>query len=155
MAAVLNALQSTRPPIAQLRPVRPDDVAALAQLDAETFDPIWHLGKNKLLELLLTSRVQIAEYQNQLMGYAALSTGANAEAYLARLAVHESVRGQGLGRYLLLDSLSYARTIGMTSVTLNTQTDNQPSQHLYRAVGFRPTGAIFPVLVKNLSMKAP
>ena len=127
-----------------------------------------------LLELLMSCHVCVATISgesagesagegDQLLGYAALCGPVRAdlwedepiqgevssgEAMLARLAVHPSAQGRGIGRRLLMDSLSAAHERGAETVVLNTQTSNARSQALYRSLGFRRTGEIYPVLTR-------
>ncbi len=156
----------------ELRPAQPNDVEPLAALDGETFDPLWHMDAPRLLELLLSCHVCVATARSsptdtaeaeRLVGYAALcgptsTAGAGqslwveaaaSEAMLARLAVHPSAQGRGIGRRLLMDSLSAAHDRGAETVVLNTQTSNARSQALYRSLGFRRTGEIYPVLTRT------
>ena len=144
-----------------LRPLLPAEAAQLAQLDVETFTPLWHLGAKHLQELAITGRVQIAVRKDtatagenelnaqNLLGYSALVLSGAGEAQLARLAVHPHVQGYGLGRYLLTDAIRYAQHCRASAIVLNTQTTNQASKALYQSVGFRSTGQITPVLVKK------
>ncbi len=133
-----------------LRAAGPDDLAALAQLDAQVFPPIWHFGVRDLMTLLLAGRVQLAMHNEQIAGYSALSMQVNSPsgnvAQLARLAVHPAAQSAGIGRLLLTDVIDYARANLAESIALNTQSSNQRSLALYRAVGFRNTGTMTPVL---------
>ncbi len=147
-----------------LRLAQTGDVERLARLDGETFDPLWHMDARHLLELLITCHVCVATLgegpstqgeAERLVGYAALCgpqpMGAQpGEAMLARLAVHPTAQGRGIGRRLLMDSLSAAHARGAETVVLNTQTSNARSQTLYRSLGFRRTGEIYPVLTRNV-----
>ncbi|HRW04844.1 MAG TPA: GNAT family N-acetyltransferase [Caldilineaceae bacterium] len=135
------------PELVQLRPCRPADLPVLAQLDAQTFSPLWHFGEAGLHELLFTSRLQVATVQETLVGYTAISY-TNGSAHLARLAIHPQWQGQGFGHLLLRDVLLDARREGINTVMLNTQVHNSRAQQLYRSYGFRPTGQIVPVLAK-------
>lgn len=143
-----------------LRPLLPAEAAQLAQLDIETFDPLWHLGATHLQEMALNGRVQISVRKDEaalanapqpprnLLGYSALVLSSGGEAQLARLAVHPNVQGYGLGRYLLADAIRYAQRCRASSIVLNTQTTNQASKALYQSFGFRATGQVTPVLTK-------
>ncbi len=156
----------------ELRPARVDEVEQLARLDGEAFDSIWHMDERHLLELLMSCHVCVAVADDgqgssdaRLLGYAALcgpagidpfeqgshlQADASSEAMLARLAVHPSAQGRGIGRRLLVDSLSAAHERGAEMVVLNTQTSNARSQALYRSLGFRRTGEIYPVLTRTV-----
>jgi ribosomal-protein-alanine N-acetyltransferase len=89
-----------------------------------------------------------------LVGYTALTSGADS-AHLARLAIHPDWQGRGWGKVLLYDALHYAQTAGIQTVMLNTQVHNRPAQQLYRAIGFRPTGRITPVLTRFIANQQP
>ncbi|MCX6044571.1 MAG: GNAT family N-acetyltransferase [Chloroflexi bacterium] len=143
------------PTVAQLRPMHPNDIPTVAELDATAFEPLWHFGVKDLWELMFRSRLQVATIDEQPVGYSALSangTSKGAEAQLARLAVSPTVQGQGIGRQLLIDAIAYARANRFAVVSLNTQTTNQRAQKLYRQLGFRPTGFIVPVLTKTVAL---
>lgn len=145
-----------------LRPAHAGDLDALTRLDASTFDPFWHFGPKQMMELLLSCRVTVAEAHGdaeqppRVLGYSALSFLSpldehdTQEAHLARLAVHPDVQGSGLGRILLGESLHHMQQQRIDTVLLNTQTDNHPAQQLYRSSGFRSTGQVIPLFVKEV-----
>lgn len=131
----------------QLRAGEPADLPQLAILDAAVFTPLWHMGERELQGLLRSGRLQVAYAAKELVGYSAV-TATGSHAHLSRLAVHPTWQGQGYGRILLNDALRYAQRVGVNTVMLNTQVQNQPAQQLYRKTGFRPTGQVVPVLTK-------
>lgn len=141
-------------PQLQLQPCQNTDLHALAVLDAATFRPLWHFDAPALHELLLTSRLQLARIEGELAGYTALTIGAQS-AHLSRLAVHPKFQQRGIGKYLLIESLRHAQAQGVGTVLLNTQVHNRTAQQLYRAIGFRPTGRITPVLTKRIHAISP
>jgi ribosomal protein S18 acetylase RimI-like enzyme len=61
-------------------------------------------------------------------------------AHLNRIAVHPAHHGRGIGAALLYDALHTFWRQGVEHVSLNTQSDNQESQRLYRRFGFETTG---------------
>jgi ribosomal-protein-alanine N-acetyltransferase len=140
--------------LAQLRPMHPNDIPAVAELDAAAFDSLWHFGMKDLWELMFRCRMQVAIVDEKPMGYSALSAN-GAEAQLARLAVRPAAQGQGIGRQLLLDAIAYAQANHFAAISLNTQTNNQRAQKLYRQLGFRPTGLMVPVLTKTIALHSP
>ena len=125
------------------------DLDALAALDAAAFPLIWHFSAAALRPLLLQGTLQTAWYGDELVGYS-LITFNGALAHVARLAVHPQWQGRGIGRQLMLEALHAAVAADCRCVVLNTQTDNQPSQRLYRSLGFRTTGEEFAVFTKLL-----
>ena len=52
------------------------------------------------------------------------------------LFVTPDARGQGLGRGLLLEAVSLARTRGASRLKLSTAATNLPAQHLYESLGW-------------------
>ncbi len=65
----------------------------------------------------------------------------NAEgAYLSRVYLDKSVRGKGLGKYMVLQTLKLAREDGFTSVHLWTDTRFTDAHGLYERIGFTHTG---------------
>lgn len=140
---------------ATVRPVRPDDLAALAALDGAIFEPPYQLASGELIELMVTTGhfvvVELAEGAGPapLLGYACadvlVDTG-----QIIRLAVHPDAQRQGIGRALLNDALLYCHGEGAQRVTINTQESNTASLRLYEQVGFRRVGRRVPLLVRPL-----
>ena len=62
------------------------------------------------------------------------------EAHVTTLAVHPDHQGRRIGARLLLELVRAARTEGMSSLTLEVRTSNQPGQALYRRFGLAPAG---------------
>ncbi|MEX0167652.1 GNAT family N-acetyltransferase [Streptomyces sp. LMG1-1-1.1] len=60
---------------------------------------------------------------------------------IARLLVHRSARGRGLGRRLLAAAEAHAAASGLTLLVLDTQTDS-PAERLYRGAGWTAAGTI-------------
>ncbi|WP_435811238.1 GNAT family N-acetyltransferase [Streptomyces termitum] len=60
---------------------------------------------------------------------------------VARLLVHRSARGRGLGRRLLAAAEAHAAATGLTLLVLDTQTGS-PAERLYRGAGWTAAGTI-------------
>ncbi|MFI9293257.1 GNAT family N-acetyltransferase [Streptomyces gardneri] len=60
---------------------------------------------------------------------------------IARLLVHSSARGRGLGGRLLATAEAHAAATGLTLLVLDTQTDS-PAERLYRGAGWTAAGTI-------------
>ncbi|MBP2585729.1 ribosomal protein S18 acetylase RimI-like enzyme [Streptomyces sp. PvR006] len=60
---------------------------------------------------------------------------------IARLLVHRSARGRGLGRRLLATAEAHAAATGLGLLVLDTQTDS-PAERLYRGAGWTAAGTI-------------
>ena len=137
------------PEPAQLRAATPEDLPAVAVLDAQVFEPLWHFGHSHLLELLWRGQIQLAILDEEIVGYSALLNNSRSEAQLARLAVATGLQGKGIGRQLLADAIENCRKLGYRRLALNTQLSNLRSQKLYTSFGFRQFGEKIPVLTKN------
>ena len=62
--------------------------------------------------------------------------------YVDSLAVAPRVRGQGLGRAMLLHGLAALRDAGMTAAELSVQGENASATRLYESVGMTPASTI-------------
>lgn len=58
------------------------------------------------------------------------------EAYLQELYVVPELRGQGIGRRLLEETLEFARAAGATGIDLNTGETDTAARRLYESMGF-------------------
>lgn len=56
---------------------------------------------------------------------------------VAKMAVSEELRGQGIGRRILAETIATARTMGAKTLTLATNSKLQNAVHLYESLGFR------------------
>lgn len=56
---------------------------------------------------------------------------------LAKMAVVEDLRGQGIGRQILVAAITLARTLGARRLTLGSSTRLPAAVHLYESIGFR------------------
>ena len=57
--------------------------------------------------------------------------------YIAEVAIDESLRGQGMGRKVLLDSINYAKRKGYKRVILDADFRNTGAKALYEKMGFK------------------
>ncbi len=133
------------PPGFMIRSMQPEDLPAVARVDASAFDLLW---QNSLpsLELAYPQAVfpTVVETGGGVVGYQ-ISTRNPLGAHLARLAVNPSMQGKGLGRALVADLIQNTGRHGMPRLTVNTQSDNFTSLALYNRIGFKETGERFPV----------
>ena len=129
----------------QIREMTEADLAAVTVVDGESFDPLWHNSQETLQRALSQSQfATIAENERGVIGYQ-LTTGLNMRAHLARLAVTPVMQGRGVGRALLRDLFARLMESGYFKLSVNTQSDNQTSLHLYQKMGFVRTGGTYPV----------
>ena len=129
----------------RIRKMVESDLPGVEKTDAASFDPLWQ----NPLETLQRAYAQalyatVAENENGIIGYE-ISTGGGQRAHLARLAVHPAVQGKGAGRALLSDLFRNLMYVGISRLSVNTQSDNQASLSLYQRMGFMRTGEQYPV----------
>ena len=134
-----------------IRPIKQNDLPAIASVDAAAFDPLW---QNSLpaLERAYPQAVMstVAEVDGQVIGYQ-LSTRNPRGAHLARLAVRPDVQGRGIGYALVADLICQAGQYDVAHLSVNTQSDNPESLVLYKRAGFRDTGERYPVYQLQVS----
>ena len=148
-----DAAAHTSPPTPQpleIRPMQENDLEAVASVDAQAFDPLWHNSLDALqLAFNQAAIATVALEGGAIVGYQ-ISTPSPSGAHLARLAVHPDQQGRGVGYALLLDLLGQASTSGFAGVTVNTQHNNPASLSLYEKAGFTPTGESYPIYQRTI-----
>jgi len=90
--------------------------------------------------------VLVAEHEGRVVGYVYASVESTnwmelrgPAGVIQDIYVDESARHLGAGRALLRAALEWVRSKGRTQVVLLTKTRNEHAQHLFAALGFRPT----------------
>lgn len=129
----------------RIRYMTDDDLPEVVKTDNAAFHPLWHNSLETLQRALSQSFfATVAENADGIIGYQ-LATGHGQRAHLARLAVHPAVQGHGIGQVLLSDLLGRLTSNGVMRLSVNTQSDNSTSLHLYGKMGFKRTGEEYPV----------
>jgi ribosomal-protein-alanine N-acetyltransferase len=132
-------------PGVRIRPMTQADLPEVQWVDAASFEPLWQNSLETLRRAFAQSLLAtVAEHENGMAGYQ-LSTGSGQRAHLARLAVHPSWQGRGVGRALLNDLFTKLAHNGIYKLSVNTQSDNAVSLRLYQRTGFIRTGEQYPV----------
>ncbi len=138
------------PPVA-LRPMEAEDLAGVAEVDAQAFAALWQHSPQALKAALnQAAYATVAEIEGRLVGYQ-ISTASAFGGHLARLAVAPAAQGLGIGQSLVADLIQAFLVRGINRITVNTQADNLRSQRLYTRLGFRPTGQKYPVFELSLA----
>lgn len=134
------------PPLTvKLRRMMTYDLPAVADIDADAFDPLWQNSLSALNRAYSQAMLAtVAEFEQYLIGYQ-FSTQNPLGAHLARLAVRQEAQGYGVGRALVSDLLQTLARRGAWRLTVNTQEDNASSLSLYKKLGFIETGDRYPV----------
>jgi ribosomal protein S18 acetylase RimI-like enzyme len=91
-------------------------------------------------------RIFFAVRDVETVGCCALLAMAPGEFEVAKMAVSESLRGAGIGRYLLEQVIAEARASGATRLYLETNRTLTPAVRLYESLGFQhiPAERIIP-----------
>jgi ribosomal protein S18 acetylase RimI-like enzyme len=135
----------------RIRRMTEADIPAVTRVDNAAFEPLWHNSLDTLQRAFSQAlTVTVAESKAGIIGYQ-LTTGHGQRAHLARLAVHPTMQGHGVGRALLNDLFAYLTHTGTTRLSVNTQSDNKFSLKLYENMGFHRTGEEFPVYTFKVS----
>ncbi len=131
----------------RIRRMTETDLPDVERTDAASFNPLWQNSLETLRKAFAQSLMaSVAENDSGIVGYQ-LSTGGGQRAHLARLAVHSSMQGRGVGRALLGDLFARLANHGIFRLSVNTQSDNAASLSLYHKMGFTRTGEQYPVYI--------
>jgi ribosomal-protein-alanine N-acetyltransferase len=118
---------------------RPADAASFSGLHAISFRRGW---TEEEFDRLLADRNVVAHramIAGKLAGFI-LSRVVAGEAEILSVAIAESWRGRGIGRRLLDLHLRRLAGLGVRTVFLEVDEDNQPARQLYRRAWFAETG---------------
>jgi ribosomal-protein-alanine acetyltransferase len=120
----------------RLRPATPEDVPALAALEAELFGADAWSAETVQSEVDGPGRdAVVAVDGDRLLGYAVIM-GAGDLADLQRIAVHPDHQRQGIARALLDEVLAHAAGHGADRMLLEVSTANAAALAFYAAAGF-------------------
>ena len=125
---------------AETRRAEPYDAPAIAAVDRQAFAPLWRLSEAEIWQALrICTRATVALREGRVAGY---HFGARHDdiGHLARLAVSPDCQGQGIGALLLRDFLGAFQRLPISTISVNTQLSNKPSQRLYERFGFFRNG---------------
>ncbi len=129
----------------QVRPAKAAEMVILAVIEQAAFAPRWQLSAETLaLAWSQAATFTVAEQNGRITGFQ-FSQSEGDRAHLVRLAIDPIVQRTGVGTRLLADGLSRCAALGLTHISLNTQSDNLASHRLYAAFGFHRSGHPLPV----------
>lgn len=135
----------------RIRKMTEVDLPQVEKTDTASFDPLWQNPLDTLRRAYAQALyATVAENENGIIGYQ-ISTGGGQRAHLARLAVHPAVQGKGAGRAVLNDLFVFLTHMGISRLSVNTQSDNRASLSLYQRMGFVRTGEQYPVYTLDIS----
>ena len=120
----------------QWRPLRVDDLAEVAALEARIHIAPWTMGNFRdALAAGYSSRVGERDYRIIAYGVLMISPG---EAQILNLSVVPDIRREGIGRALLRDFIDDARNLRVDQLFLEVRASNVAAIGLYESEGFAP-----------------
>lgn len=126
------------PPASEIRALQPQDLDAVAALEAESYEFPWSRGI--FSDCLRAGHpCWVLWVGGQIAGYGILSIAAG-EAHVLNLCIGRQWQGRGLGRRLLMRLLDVIRWSRAERVFLEVRPSNPVAQSLYRSVGFTEIG---------------
>jgi ribosomal-protein-alanine N-acetyltransferase len=125
-------------PAAALRPMREDDLDAVASVETRAYAFPWTRGIFR--DCLQSGHAMwVLESEGALLGYGVLAIAAG-EAHVLNLCVAPEAEGRGHGRRLLRALLRVARGGGAMRVFLEVRPSNPRAMALYHDEGFNEIG---------------
>jgi [ribosomal protein S18]-alanine N-acetyltransferase len=116
------------------RPLREDDIACVAAIEAQIHAAPWTVG-NFRDALLAGYAAEVAERDGRIVAYGVLMLGPG-EAQVLNVSVAPDARREGLGRLVVRRFLDTARQRGAEQVFLEVRVSNTAAIALYRSEGF-------------------
>ena len=125
---------------ASVRPAESGDITRLCEIDRLAFLPHWRMRANDFRQALRIAAVAtVADRQGEVVGYQ-FSTRNDGAGHLARLAIDPAYQRRGIASLLMHNLLGELQRYRLETITVNTQSSNRPSQHLYQRFGFLRNG---------------
>ena len=115
------------------------DVAAVARMEASTFSTPWKEDTFRSLLERPGVELWVAELDGEVAGYAILWCILE-EGELANIAVHDDLRGRGIGSELLDQMMFVAERAGVRNLYLEVRESNEGALRLYSGRGFEEIG---------------
>lgn len=132
MSAILKT------PLARFRPMRGDDLEAVAAIESEVYEFPWTAGIFADC-LRVGYACWVMELDGTLAGYGIVSSGAG-EAHILNLCIAPEYQRQGHGRRLLSRLLDLSRWYRVNSIFLEVRPSNHRAIRMYEALGFACVG---------------
>jgi len=131
--------------ILKFKPIKSADdlsssaLSSLVNLDTDHFPTPWSQESwDKLFYSFNQRFVLLAQNEEQILGFTLFDTSvADSFAHLLKIVVSPNVRGLGIGKKLLSESLDVLNTDGIKSIFLEVEEFNTVAINLYESLGFK------------------
>jgi ribosomal-protein-alanine N-acetyltransferase len=115
------------------------DITQIAELEKKTFSDAWSFQGILDSHMQSQSFLTVAELEEKIVAYCIVYHVLD-EGEVARIAVDEAVRRQGIGRRLLDYTSHVSLEKGVKRLMLDVRTSNVSAQNFYQAYGFQIDG---------------
>ena len=121
-----------------IRAIRPDDLEAVAELEARAFPSPWRRAYFEG-ELAAPGRFCLAavDDQGELQGYVFAMYYLD-EMHINKIATHERSRRSGIASRLMAACREFGIAHGVKTISLEVRQSNEPAQAFYRRLNFHP-----------------
>ncbi len=120
----------------RLRPFRPEDAAAVVEVENPCFEQLWRYDAAGFVEVAETyPYFVVAEDEQGIAGYQ-FNAVDDTTGYLVRIAVHPRAQGTGVATRLMAEAVRYFQRHKVWRIVLNTHETNTRAQALYERFGF-------------------
>jgi len=125
-------------PSLNIRAMEKDDIDAVIDIELSAYTYPW---TNRIMAdcIRVGYHCTIGEVDGVLASYCIMSTGAG-EAHILNLCVAEEFQRQGLGKFLLTNTLDEAKQAGIENVFLEVRPSNFAAIELYERLAFNQIG---------------
>ncbi len=146
----IESAQISTPAGFSIRPMTARDLDAVRTLDEQAFPPAWQMNRLSLQHAYQDSSYStVVVTAGRVVGYQ-ISTSTFSLAHLARLAVAPEAQHRRLGRALVQDVFMDCLEKGISTLSVNTQSDNAISLKFYQGLGFHQEGKLIPVYCRHI-----
>ncbi len=123
-----------------LRPMKPSDVPAVANIESDVFESPWSIGVLKE-ELGAPRRTYVVaeDKSGDLVGYAGVMIVED-DAHVTTIAVVPQMRGRGIATRLMVSLINAVLAAGARHLTLEVRESNAQAQRLYERFGMTTVG---------------
>lgn len=123
-----------------LREMELDDLDDIMDIEKDAFSTPWSRNafQKEITENMLAKYI-VAEVDGKPVGYAGIWLIID-EGHITNIAVSKSLRGQGIGKYLMMGLIDFCSKNSIMNMTLEVRESNIAAQKLYKKFGFLECG---------------
>lgn len=123
----------------EVRRMREEDLDQVVEIENQIFSKPWSYESFKESLGLPNAVYLVCENNKEIIGYCGMYCILD-EGDITNMAVKEQVRNKGIGYMLLCALVEEAKERDLHSMTLEVRRNNPAAFHLYKQLGFKPSG---------------